>query len=253
MATTPLTPIVPAVTAPKPFDPNMFAGHREKDQNLYLQWKETGSKRDLGNLLDQLSPIIYKEVHRASGSLPTSALAAEAKNWTIKAIKTYDPSKGTLLSTHVSNYLPKIRRMNYKYQNAVRLPENMQLQYHDFNKTVTDLTDTLSREPTDDEIAKQLGWSTKNTTKFKNSLYADLVESASDRPTEYAQFNDNAILMEYLVSQLSPDERYIMENAKSKSASDIAKKLGVNINRYNYLKSKLIEKIKKIQRSNGMM
>ena len=224
-----------------------YAGARKKDQELFESWKKTGSKKDLGALMGSLSPIIYSEVKRVSGSLPPAALAAEAKNWTVKAIQSYDPTKGTTLSTHVMNYLPKVRRMNYKFQNAVRLPENMQLQFHDYNQGLTRLTDQLNREPTDDELAHHIGWSKAHTVKFKNSLYSDLIESSTERPNEFTTFNENAILMAHLMSQLSPEEKLILDHSKGMTSTDLAKKLDVNINRLNYLKSKLVEKIKSIK------
>lgn len=229
-----------------------YLERRQKDQDLYDHWKETGSKQSLGKLIEQLSPVIFSEVRRASGSLPPAALEAEAKKWTVQAIKNYDPSKGAALSTHVMNYLPKVRRMNYKYQNAVRLPENMQLQYNEYNRALTDLTDQLNRDPTEAEMATALGWSKPQVIKYKNSLYADLVESSSARPSEFTQFNDNAILMQHLLSQLTADERFILENSKIISATEMAEKLGVNINRLNYLKSKLTQKIKSIQHDIGL-
>lgn len=226
--------------------------YKSKDQELYDQWKATGSKQHLSQLVNQLSGVIYQEVNRQSGSLPKSALSAEAKKWAVKAIQSYDPSKGTQLSTHVMNYLPKVRRMNYKFQNAVRLPENLQLQYKDYNSAVQELTDQFNREPTDAEVAKKMGWSTGQTVKFRNSLYADLIESASERPSEYSQFNENAILMEYLMSQLTHDEKFILDNVKELSATELADKLGVNLNRYNYLKKKLENKIRSIKQDIGM-
>lgn len=225
---------------------------RKKDQELYETWAKTKSKRDLGALINVLTPVIYTEVHRASGSLPTSALALEAKTWTIKAIQSYDPSRGVALSTHVMNYLPKVRRMNYKYQNAVRLPENMQLKFHEYNHALVGLTEQLNREPTDDELAHTLGWSKGHTTKFKNSLYADLIESGSDKASEYTQFNENAILLQYLMSQLTPEEKFILDNKKDMNSTELAKKLNININRLNYISSKLVEKIKKIKQEIGM-
>lgn len=220
---------------------------KKKDIELYNAWKSSGSKKALGELLDNLTPIIYSEVHRASGSLPTAALSAEAKNWAFKAIETYNPDRGVALSTHVMNYLPKVRRLNYKFQNAVRLPENMQLKFHEFNHSLTTLTDQLSRDPTDEELASHLGWSKAHTIKFKNSLYSDLIESGSQRSAEFTQFNENSILMEHLMSQLTADEKFILDNSKNMPVPEMAKKLGVNINRFNYLKSKLISKIKKIK------
>jgi DNA-directed RNA polymerase specialized sigma subunit len=216
---------------------------KSKDQELYEKWKATGEKRDLGNLVDQLNPLIYSEVKRVSGSLPNQALSAETKKWAIKAIQTYDPSKGTMLSTHVKNYLPKVRRMNYKYQNMVRLPENLQLRYHDYSSAIANLTDRLNRDPNEDELAKELGWSKGAVVKYKGSLYADLTESGSMKATETSRFNSDKIFLDYLRTQLSPEEKMILDNSKGISSSELASKLGVNVNRLNYLKAKLVKKI----------
>ncbi|HET8689744.1 MAG TPA: hypothetical protein VFM18_24320 [Methanosarcina sp.] len=240
-----------ALTSAKPVATPM-GETRTKDMEMWQQWKSTGSKRHLGQLIDQLSPLIYHEVQRASGSLPTAALAAEAKKWAVKAVETYDPSKGTTLSTHVMNYLPKVRRMNYKYQNAVRLPENMQLQYHEYNKAVTDLTEQLNREPTSEEIASKLGWSKGLVVKFGERLYSDMIESQSERPAEYTQFNENSILMSYLRQQLTSDELFMLDNIDSMSVKEMCDKMGVNLNRYNYLRRKLTEKIAKIKTEIGL-
>ncbi len=229
-----------------------FKGVKEKDQELYENWRKSGSKADMGKLIDNLSGIIYQEVRRASGSLPTAALSAEAKKWAYKAVQTYDPSKGTTISTHVGNYLPKIRRMNYKFQNAVRLPENMQLKFHEYNHSLSMLTEELNREPTDEELAHKLGWSKPQTVKFKNSLYSDLIESNTEKPGEFTHFNENAILMQHLMNQLDYQEKFILENSKVISSTELAKKLGVNLNRLNYLKAKLAEKIKAIKHDSGM-
>jgi DNA-directed RNA polymerase specialized sigma subunit len=226
---------------------------KTKDQELFDRWKQSGSKKDLNTLIGQLSGVIYSEVNRASGTLPTAALQLEAKKWTLKAIKTYDPSKGTTLNTHVSNYLPKIRRMNYKYQNAVRLPENMQLNFHEYNRNLNQLTEDLNRDPTDEEMSKALGWSKPHVIKFKNSLYADHIESANERPSEFSSYDDSSILMKHLTDQLTPDELYILNSTKSKSVSEIAQHLGVNTQRYNYLRSKLIRKVEDIKADIGLL
>jgi DNA-directed RNA polymerase specialized sigma subunit len=226
---------------------------KRRDQELYESWKETGDKKTLGELVNQLNPLIYSEVKRASGSLPTSALSAEAKKWTVKAIQTYDPTKGASISTHVVGYLPKIRRMNYKFQNMVRLPENLQLKYHDYNQAVTNLSDRLNRDPSDEEIAKELNWSKAATVKYKGGLYADLVESAAMKPTEYKQFDNNKILYDYIMGQLTTEEKLIFDNKGTMPASELASKVGVNINRLNYLSSKLIEKIKTLKQDVGLV
>lgn len=221
-----------------------FSQIQSRDDELYQEWKKTGSKEAMSKLVDQLSPLIYSEVQRASGSLPPTALAAEAKKWTIVAIKNYDPTKGAMLSTHVTNYLQKVRRMNYKYQNAVRLPENLQLKYHEYNKHLTQLTEQLNRDPSDEELAHALGWKKSHVVKFKNSLYSDLIESASERPLEATQFNTQTLMMEHIVANLTPDEKFIFDNHDKFSSTEMAAKMKVNLNRYNYLKKKLIDKVR---------
>ena len=79
------------------------------------------------------------------------------------------------------NYLPKVRRLNYKYQNMARLPENLHLQYTDFQNTISHLENTLNREPTDDEIAKHMGWSKGAVIKQRLPV-EDLLESGNQRP-----------------------------------------------------------------------
>jgi len=227
-------------------------GVKRKDQELYEKWKATGDKRALGDLVNQLSPMIYAEVQRQSGTLPNQALSAEAKKWAIRAINNYDPKHGAAISTHVTGYLRKVRRMNYKFQNAARLPENMQLSYKLWDKALQDLSDKLNREPTDDEMADALGWSKGQVVKYRNSLYEDLVESSTARPFETSRFNENKILLDHIMSELSQEEKTIWEFSKQLSSEELAKKLGVNINRLNYLKAKLKTKVQKIKNEIGL-
>ena len=201
-------------------------------------------------MIKQLSPIIYSEVRRVSGTLPEAALSGEAKKWAYRAIQTYDPSKGVALSTHVSNYLPKVRRLNYKYQNAARLPENLHLQFTEFHNAVSHLENTLNREPTDKEIAKHLKWSEPQVIKYRGSLYEDLTESATQRPNETSQFNSNVFLMDHIMDKLDTQETAILKGVNAVppiSAQQLADQLGINISRLNYLKSKLKDKILKIK------
>lgn len=225
---------------------------KKQDSELYDNWKLKGDKASLTALVHQLHPVIYAEVRRASGTLPPAALSAEAKKWTIRAIQSFDPSKGVGLATHVTNYLPKIRRLNYKYSNSARLPENLHLKYTEFHNTVSHLENAFGRPPTDEEIAKELGWSKPLVVKFKGSLYEDLVESADARMPEATHFNYNSMLMDHLMSSLDEQEKTILMNSKELSSQELADKLGINIARLNYLKTKLKDKILGIKTEIGM-
>jgi DNA-directed RNA polymerase specialized sigma subunit len=225
---------------------------RAKDMELYNRWKESGSKRDMSALVSHLSPLIYTEVSRASGTLPVAALQAEAKIWTAKGIKSYDPSKGVALGSHITNYLQRVRRLNYKYQNFARIPENQALDYHEFNKAKSLLEEELNRDPTDEELAKKLGWSKAQTIRLKKNLYEDHIESFNERPTEHTQYSDRGILMSELMSRLSDREKFILENKKYLSASELAAKLNINQNRLNYEQKKLVDKIGQLKLELGL-
>lgn len=226
--------------------------YRSKDMELYNKWKETGSKSHMTALVNQLSPLIHKEVSRVAGTLPIAALNAEGKIWTINAIKTYDPSKGFALSTHVGSYLRKVRRMNYKYQHTVRLPEDMKLDYPKWNMAEAQLKDELNTDPTEKQVAERLGWSAGKVIKFRNRVFSDTLESGNERATEVNEFSDSGLLLKHILSQLTPDEKFILENKKNISATDMARKLGVDNNRLNYLQKKLRMKLEKLKLETGL-
>lgn len=230
----------------------MRPDYKAQDSHLFNQWNTTKSKEDLSKLLKHLSPIINSEVNRSAGTLPKSALAGMAKIYAVKAIKSYDPSKGAALSTHVVSRIQKIRRLNAKYANNARLPEDQYYEFRHYKKHLTNLNDELNREPTPEELAKSMGWSKGKVIKFKSRLYDDLIESVAERSSQMTEHSDRTILMSHLLDRLTPDERLIVESKGTIPAPELAKKLGVNTNRLNYMQRKLVDKIKGIQKEIGL-
>lgn len=232
--------------------PEQKIDYKAKDQTLYSQWNKTKSKRDLSILLNHLNPILIKEVNRATGTLPTAALHAEAKTWAIKGIKSYDPSKGFALSTHVTNYVQRVRRMNYKYQHVARMPEHMKREYTEYTRGKSLLEEELNRDVTEQELATKLGWSKGKVVNFMNRTYSDDVEGVSENPAEVNHFSDQNLMLNEITSRFTPDEKFIFENKGKLSTAELSKKLGVDINRFNYLHRKLVQKIEKTKQEIGM-
>lgn len=225
---------------------------KSRDHKLYLQWRETGSKQALGELVTSLNPLIIKEVKRSAGSLPPAALSGRAKQLVIGAVHKYDPAFGASISTFVTNELMKLRRLNYTHQNNVRLPENLHLEWHEYNTAYQNLLDKLNREPTDEEMAASLNWKKAKVVKLKGSLYADHFESGSEGSTDYSAHNKDALLMEYVHDNIDEHEKAILYKKDELSAQEHATQLGMNINRYNYVKSKLKDKIVRFKKDLGV-
>ena len=218
--------------------------YRAKDMELYHQWNKTKSPEHLSALLQHLHPIIHSQVNKRAGSVAKANLLGTAQIWATKAIKTYNPDKGAALSTHVASYLRKISRVNYKQQNIARLPENKQRQYNQYSRELKNLTDELARDPTEHELAERLGWSKGQVVKFRKIIYDDRIESASEgAPTKFSEYSDEDMLMKELLSRLTPEERLIYELKGTMPAPQVAKRLGVDTNRLNYLQRKLIAKL----------
>ena len=236
--------------------PSVPSFSKQKDAELYETWAKTKSKQDLSALLKALNPLIQKEVNRASGSLPKAVLEAEAKKWAIEAIKKYRPNSGTQLSTYVTHYLAKVRRLNYEHQNMSRIPESCHLEYAGFKNSLETLRDQLAREPTDTELAHHLNWKPYQVKKFKGMLYEDHFESGTERPSESTKFDFQKTKFDYIYNLLDDHEKIIMNSlmdtsGKKKSSSDLAKELGVNQNRLSYLKTKMKKKIHTAQKEIG--
>lgn len=222
-----------------------------RDHRLYVNWRETGSKKSLGELVTSLNPIILKEVKRASGTLPPAALSGRAKQLAVEAISKYDPSRGASISTFVTGELKKLRRLNYTHQNNVRLPENIHLEWHEYNTAYMNLVDKLNREPSDEELSSSLGWKKSKVAKLKASSYADHFESGSDAQADFTQHSKDALLMEYIHDNIDANEKAILYKKDETSAQDHAKELDININRYNYIKTKLKDKVARFKKDLG--
>lgn len=219
----------------------------DKDLELYNNWKKNGDKGALKNLINNLKPIIQSETNKLSGSLPQSALKGEVVSWAIRAIKDFDPSKGTKLSTHVYNWTRKAKRLNYTYQNIANMGEDKQLQYGKYNHAVTTLEDELGRDATNKEIADRMGWSVKEVDKYKGLIFQDHYESGNLYSPEHSRFNEDPLKLNYIKGQLEPDELKILEGrAAKKPASEIAESLGMNLNQYNYASGKLTTKVQSL-------
>jgi DNA-directed RNA polymerase specialized sigma subunit len=104
-----------------------------------------------------MRPVYQKEANKfKSAPLPNSAIESQAKILTLKAFETYDPSKSQL-NTHVTNHLKHLQRYVLEYQNIGKIPEHRGLAIGKYQTVFDNLKEDLGREPTDMELADNLG------------------------------------------------------------------------------------------------
>ena len=96
---------------------------KQKELQMYYDYKQSGSKKKKLELMDSLSPIVTQQVGKFKNSgLPPAALQLETKRILSDAIETYDPNMSQL-NTHVMNYTKKLYRFVANYQNIGKIPE----------------------------------------------------------------------------------------------------------------------------------
>ena len=89
----------------------------------------------------------------------------------IQAVKNYDYNRDTLLSSYASYYIIRnIQRALMKAE-PIQKPEAMYLEIKRYQYIKNALHIEYSREPTDEEIAAQMGVTSAHITKLKNRIY----------------------------------------------------------------------------------
>ena len=225
--------------------------YAEKDKAVWQAWNASPSSSNMEVVLRQLNPIIQQAVNRWAGTLARPLLELEAKRLAVQAVRTYNPSSGAALATHVSNRLRKLSRITYTHQNVARLPEHRMVRFHTFNLANSSLSDRLWREPTVDELVDELGWSRSYLEHFQKGMRKEFLESAPTPPHFDSRPGDEGFI-DFVFNDLNPVQKKIFEHTTGYggmpllSNPKLRKKLKLSQGQLSYQKKLLIGKIGKL-------
>lgn len=227
---------------------------KTKDMELWAKWKRTQNPADLQLLLNQMEPIIAREVNRWSNSMSRSLLESEGKRLAVEAFKTYDPKQGAALSTYVASRLPKLSRLTYSHLNAARMSETQAMLFHTYNTGLNELRDTHGREPTHDELADRLGWAPKKLFTFQRQANRKEFVESEEHPDNDTSEDQ---LVDFIYHDLNPQQKKIFEyttgygGGKKKSGQEIMKELGLTQGQLSYAKSQIVATVEKARVIHG--
>lgn len=229
---------------------------KDKDIELWEQWKLTKSPYDLQNLMQQMDPVIQAEVNKWSGAIARPVLEAHAKKLALEAFETYNPNMGAALNTHLTNRLKKLSRKVYTHQDAVRVPEYKKLQFNSFMKGQDELMSVHGREPTTVELADHLGWSPKAVQSVQRSMSSELIESSDmgaglfETKSVWGTHEDAMVDLVYY--DLDPTDKIIFEHStgyggkRILSNDKIMQKTGLTQGQLSYRKRKIIDRLQDV-------
>ena len=224
----------------------MITDVKARDIEIWRRWKKSRSPADLQILLNQMLPIIMREVSKWAPSMSRSYLEAEGKRLAVEAFEAYDPNQGTAISTFLASRLPKLSRVTYATQNTARLSETKNLLFHVYHTSTNELRDRHGREPTNEELADNLGWSPKKLEQFqRQSQRKEFVESEDHPDEEDAEDH----LVDYIYHDLTPLQKSIFEystgyQGKPKlSGEAMMKKLSITQGQLSYQKTLIVQAV----------
>jgi len=185
---------------------------KKKDVMLWSTWRGDPSRDNLSALLTQVNPILQKEVNRWSGgSIATPILNVNAKKLAIQAFETFDPGKSAL-NTHVTNNLKGLSRDPYTYVNPARMPEHRQIKFKTFTDSEERLLDTLGRQPTAQELARDLKWSLSEVSRFRSEVRSEF-STSQPTPPGFDTTDRTGGVLAYVYHDLPDVDKLVLEHS----------------------------------------
>lgn len=215
---------------------NSYTDRRDRDTILWETWKKSQRPQDLQALLKAMEPVIYTELARWGGQVPEYALRQQANTSALEAFRSYDPSRGASLSTHVLNNLRKLSRTVYKHQDLVRLPENVKIESTTLFSARRHLSGELGRDPSHEELADYLGWSTARVKRIDASQVGEYVGSRDEGSDVFDNdevTNNSSMRVEVARHAMTQQQRMVFDaltgygGAARQSRAQLEKSLGL--------------------------
>src|ERR1700678_1499630 len=141
---------------------------REKEVNLPRRIKK-GDQPARQQMIKANLRLVVKIAHDyASYGLPLLDLISEGNIGLMKAVERFDPKKGGKLSTYAAWWIKQsIKRALANQSKTIRLPVHLVDKISKMRRVALQMSEELGREPTDDELAEEVGMASAKVSQLK--------------------------------------------------------------------------------------
>jgi RNA polymerase primary sigma factor len=202
---------------------------REEEVELAARIKK-GDKRAREQMIKANLRLVVKIAHDYEGlGLPLLDLINEGNIGLMKAVERFDPAKGGKLSTYGSWWIKQsIKRALANQSKTIRLPVHLVDKISKMRRTAMKLQEEFGREPTDEELAEELGISASRVAQLRTAAirpasldapigdddsnnFAEVVQD-ENADTPYEQLEDKTItkMLHEMIKTLDPREATIL-------------------------------------------
>lgn len=201
--------------------------------------------------------------------LPLMDLISEGNIGLMKAVERFDPSKGAKLSTYSSWWIKQsIKRALANQSKTIRLPVHLVDKISNLHRTARRLHDVFGREPTDEELAAELGITTTRVAEMRqagnrplsldapvgdetSNTFAEIIEDQNaDSPLAHLESKALIRVLRDMVGSLSQREasilqaRYGLDGARPKCLDEIGTQFGITRERVRQIQNKALGKLR---------
>jgi len=201
--------------------------------------------------------------------VPLLDLINEGNIGLIKGVQRFDHKKGAKLSTYASWWIKQaIRRALSNQSKTIRLPVHVVEKLTHIRKAEVRLRETLDREPTDEEVADDLGYKLHRIRQYRDASRAPVSLDSpinEDNATSVAEHvadanaaapfdeilnrNDTELVQEVLATLSARESRILalrfgLDNGKPKTLEEVSARLGVTRERIRQIQEEALQKMR---------
>ncbi len=233
----------------------------EEEIDLSRRAKQ-GDARARQRLIEKNLRLVVSVAKKYRGyGLPFEDLIQEGNIGLMKAVEKFDPDRGFRFSTYATWWIRQaVQRAVADKGRTIRVPVHMGDKMRKMARTYNGLSAELGREPTDEEVARGLGWSVEDVRDVKGALpdatslnqplsseegaseLGDFVEDerASDTPGEVMREMETMGLQE-AIGRLPERHRYVLvrryglDDHEVATLAQLSEELGISRERVRQL------------------
>jgi RNA polymerase primary sigma factor len=233
-----------------------------------------GDKEARAHMIKANLRLVVKIAQDYSGyGLPISDLISEGNIGLMKAVERFDPKKGGKLSTYAAWWIKQsIKRALANQSKTIRLPVHMVDKIAKMRRISTILGEALGREPTDEELADEVGLPRRKLAMLKQASqrptsldapinegeateYGEIIgDDRAENPLESLSEKNLHGELDGLLSVLDQrerriiDERFGLTGRKPLTLEEVGREFGVTPERIRQLQNSALTKMRRALR-----